>query len=94
MKIVGSPVDAYLRTSLVGVGAPRRAQPVDKGGAEGAASSEAAHVTISAAARALVTGTDAPVDQAKVEMLKGKIADGSFRVEPETIAARLLDKIG
>ncbi len=88
-------VDAYVRTSQVQVGATRPTPPVASGAGGGAArTSEATHVTISEEARAMIAGATPPVDRAKVDALRTKIADGTFQVDAKAVAERLLDKIG
>ncbi len=89
MKVYTKPLDAYLRTSVVGARAGRPAERLSVG----ASSSTAAEVTISAEARALMSsGSAAPqaVESAKVEALKASIANGTFQVNPMVIAEKLL----
>ena len=40
-----------------------------------------------------MAGASAPVDPGKIEGLKAKIADGTFHVDPHTVAARIVDKL-
>jgi flagellar biosynthesis anti-sigma factor FlgM len=92
MKIGSRIVDAYMKTSVVGATSPARES---HGASPTAASStsDAAQVTISEEARALMAGASAPVDHAKVEALKAKIAEGTFKVDPHTVAKRIVDKL-
>ena len=82
-----------MKTSVVGPTSPAREAHGTKPTAATPASSDAAQVTISEEARALMSGASAPVDHAKVEGLKAKIAEGSFKVDPHTVAARIVDKL-
>jgi negative regulator of flagellin synthesis FlgM len=92
MKIGSRIVDAYLKTSVVGPTSPARES---HGAAPTAApgSSDAAQVTISEEARALMAGASAPVDHGKVEAIKAKIAEGTFKVDPHKVASRIVDKL-
>ena len=47
-------------------------------------------VSLSGSARALVGGTDAPVNMNKVTEIRQKIADGSYRIDAARIADSLL----
>ena len=63
----------------------------------GAAKSEAGvadtdRLDLTASARVLGdSGTDAPIDSARVDKLRQAIADGSYRIDADRIAGRLLD---
>jgi len=92
MKIGSRIVDAYMKTSVVGPTSPaRESQGAIKAATPG--STDAAHVSISEEARALMAGASAPVDTAKINGLKAQIADGTFHVDPHTVAARIVDKL-
>jgi len=92
MKIGSRIVDAYMKTSLVGATSPARPS---QGASPTAAPShtDAAQVTISEEARALMAGASAPVDHNKIEALKTKIAEGTFKVDPHAVAKRIVDKL-
>ena len=92
MKIGSRIVDAYMKTSVVGPTSPARES---QGAIPAAAASptDAAQVTISEEARALMAGASAPVDHGKIESIKSQIAEGTFKVDPHTVAARLVDKL-
>ena len=92
MKIGSRIVDAYMKTSVVG---PTSAARESQGTASTAAASpsDAAEVSISEEARALMAGASAPVDHSKIESLKTRIAEGTFKVDAHAVAARLVDKL-
>lgn len=91
--ITGNPaLDAYHRMAVSPVAAARpvdRSQAVDPQGAAGGA---AAEVRISARARDLAA--EGRVDTQKVEALKQQIADGTYRVDSQAIASRMIDQLG
>jgi flagellar biosynthesis anti-sigma factor FlgM len=51
-------------------------------------------VTISAEAREKALESAGSIDEKKVATLKSRIDDGTYRVDPQVLAARLLDKLG
>jgi flagellar biosynthesis anti-sigma factor FlgM len=56
--------------------------------------SEAAHVTISAQGRELAAGAADAIDEKKVAALKERIQEGTYKVNSQILASRLLDKLG
>lgn len=89
--ITGNVSDAYQRFAVKSVNAtaPQSVGATDK--ATRAASPEAAKVSISAQARDMAaSGVNTP----KVEALKAAIADGSFKVNSQVVAQRILDGFG
>jgi len=92
LKVFTRPLDAYVRTSMVGVSKTRKADSTTGAVTDRPATTEAASVTISEEARALVAGAAAPVDRAKVDSLRASIADGTYQVDSKMIAERMLDK--
>ena len=93
MKVHSPALDAYVRTASVHpVGSAQSPSPV--GASTDAAKSEAAHVTISSEARELAAGAADAIDEKKVAALKERIQDGTYRVNPQILAARLLEKLG
>ena len=82
-----------MKTSVVGPTSPARESQGAKPAAAPHSSTDAAQVSISEEARALMAGASAPVDPGKIEGLKAKIADGTFHVDPHTVAARIVDKL-
>ncbi|MDE2400265.1 MAG: flagellar biosynthesis anti-sigma factor FlgM [Burkholderiales bacterium] len=52
--------------------------------------SESAKVTLSSAASNLLAGTDPAFDANKVSKVKQSIDDGSYKVDPEVIADKLI----
>jgi negative regulator of flagellin synthesis FlgM len=55
-----------------------------------AAASGSAKVQLSSTAQSLLEGTDGGFDQAKVDRVRQAIADGSYKVNPEAIADKLI----
>lgn len=94
MKGVGNnpAIDAYQRMAVSPVAGVRPAERADAGTQP--ALSRAAEVSISAQARELAASqTEGGFDVQKVEALKAKINDGSFQVNPQLVAERLLDRL-
>lgn len=89
--ITGNVSDAYQRFAVK----PLNATPQQPVGATDrttrAASPEAAKVSISAQARDMASSG---VNTQKVEALKASIADGSFKVNSQVVAQRILDGFG
>jgi negative regulator of flagellin synthesis FlgM len=92
MKIGSRIVDAYMKTSVVGPTSPAR-ESQGTASTAAASPSDAAEVSISEEARALMAGASAPVDHSKIESLKTQIAEGTFKVDAHAVAARLVDKL-
>src|SRR5262245_37411359 len=96
MKGIGNnpAIDAYQRmavSSVSNVRAPERVEP----GTPQQAPTRAAEVRISAEARELaVSQAEGGFDVQKVQALKTKINDGSFQINPQLVAERLLDRSG
>jgi flagellar biosynthesis anti-sigma factor FlgM len=91
MKVHSPALDAYVRTSVQPVGG---SAPPPPAASSEAVSSEAAQVTITAAAREKAAESAAGIDEKKVSSLKQQIQEGTYRVNPQILAARLLDKLG
>lgn len=93
--ITGNPaLDAYHRMGITPVGGARPVQQTHASPStpEG---SQAAQVTISARARDLASESAGQgVDAAKVESLRNQIADGSYRSDPQKIAAKMIEQLG
>jgi flagellar biosynthesis anti-sigma factor FlgM len=92
MKIGSRIVDAYTKTSVVGATSPAR-EVEHSAPAAAPSHTDAAHVSISEEARALMAGASAPVDHSKIEGLKAKIAEGTFKVDARAVAASIVDKL-
>jgi negative regulator of flagellin synthesis FlgM len=82
------------------VDAVGRAPEVERAAEAEAARQYADAVKVSVSERARALSTQKPVapsaegfDAAKVERLRAQIADGSFRVDPDAIAQKLLDEV-
>jgi flagellar biosynthesis anti-sigma factor FlgM len=92
MKVHSHAIDAYARTALAST---TPARPVEPPATQVASSSnEAAHVTVSAEARALAASGGAGIDETKVAALKKQIADGEYRVNPQMLAMRIIESLG
>lgn len=84
-------LDAYQRMSVQKVGStPTVERPQGSIQGKGA---EAAQVSISSEARKLAASSP-EVDVQKVEALKARLAAGTFKINPEEIAARLVATSG
>lgn len=82
-----SVLDAYQRMAVRPVDGPRAPQAV--GGAEPGGHEQAATVSISTEARQLA-GAERSMDVAKVESLKSSIGNGTYRVDAQAVARRML----
>jgi flagellar biosynthesis anti-sigma factor FlgM len=94
--ITGNPVlDAYQRGGVSKVGA---AKPVEQAAAlapsSGGASTSAVEVSISPQARDLAAHAAPPINHAKVEDVKSKISQGTFHIDSQLVAKRLLSALG
>lgn len=94
--ITGNPaLDAYHRMAISPVGAARPLGRVEQTAPGNAASTQAAEVKISAHARDLATeAAERGVDVQKVEALKQRIAEGTFRVDAHAVASRMIEQLG
>ena len=89
MKVYTKPLDAYMRTSVVGA---RAGRPAERSTVDPSLST-AAEVSISAEARAMMAGAvdvSAGVDRAKVDALRASVLSGSYRLNPMLVAERML----
>ncbi|MFM2119941.1 MAG: hypothetical protein RL722_1409 [Pseudomonadota bacterium] len=59
-------------------------------GGAAASTGSSAQVQLSSTAKALLEGADGGFDQAKVDRVKASIADGSYKINPEAIADKLI----
>jgi len=95
MKVNHPAVDAYVRTSRVSApNAVDRASEQEPASSEAPASTEASSVTISPEARALATGAGEAASGAKVQHLRDQVANGTFQVDAQLVAKRMLNVIG
>jgi flagellar biosynthesis anti-sigma factor FlgM len=96
MKVNHQAVDAYVRTSRVsapnGVDRAPEQQPATSEAAP--SHTEAASVSISPEARALAAGANGAASGAKVQHLREKVANGTFHVDPQLVAKRMLNVTG
>jgi flagellar biosynthesis anti-sigma factor FlgM len=89
-----SALEAYRRVALAPVNPSAHSAPAANVGTAERSPAQAAKVSISAEARDLAVQGDAKVNQKKVDALKAKISDGSFQVNSQLVASRLLDTQG
>jgi flagellar biosynthesis anti-sigma factor FlgM len=93
MKIDNRVLNAYQRSGVTGVTGKGPAQaPAPVASEKSPGAGEAAKVTISAEARALAKASP-DFDPAKVDALKQKVDAGEYKVDSQTVARRLLDKL-
>lgn len=94
--ITGNPaLDAYNRMAIGPVGGARPVQRPEASPATSQGGSEAAQVTISSRARDLASESAGQgIDTAKVESLRSQIAEGSYRSDPQKIAAKMIEQLG
>jgi flagellar biosynthesis anti-sigma factor FlgM len=95
--ITGNPVlDAYQRGGVSKVGAAKPAEPAAAATANASSgpSTSAVEVSISPQARDLAASSSQPVNYAKVEAVKSKIADGTFHIDSKVVAQKLLSALG
>jgi len=87
MKVHSHALDAYTRTALTPINPARATTPSESVGGDAAA-----HVTVSAEARALAARSQGDgYDAHKVAALKAKVDEGSYAVNAQQLAVRLLD---
>ena len=91
MKINTRAIDAYQRVAAVAQ-KPSVAGPSTVADTE-RRPSEAASVSISPEARALAKASEAPFDAQKVASLKQQVDAGTYKVDSNVVAQRLLDKL-
>ncbi|HEX2730646.1 MAG TPA: flagellar biosynthesis anti-sigma factor FlgM [Polyangiaceae bacterium] len=92
--INGNPaLDAYQRVAVTSVNATRPVAKPSEGDAQALPSEHAAKVSISNTARELV-GSKSSHGAERVQELKQKIEDGTFQVNPQMIASRMMDALG
>lgn len=89
--ITGNPTLAYQRFAVQPVSGAQQSQGTQVKPTTTQAT-EAAKVTISAQAREIAGSST--VNTQKVEALKTSIADGSFKVDPNVVAQRMLEGLG
>lgn len=92
--ITGNPaLDAYHRMAINPVGGAR---PVDRPevSTPSPTNSAAAQVSISSRARDLASESARDIDVAKVDALKQRVQDGSFRADATMIAQRMMEQLG
>lgn len=93
--ITGNPaLDAYHRMAVSPVGAARPVERAAGAASTGTGGAAAAEVKISARARDLAAEANTNVDAQKVEALKQRIAEGSFRIDSQAVATKLIEQLG
>jgi negative regulator of flagellin synthesis FlgM len=93
--ITGNPaLDAYHRMGISPVGGTRSVDRPEASPSGRVADSSAAEVKISSRARDLaVESASQGVDSAKVEALRKQIAEGTYRSDPQAIAAKMIEQL-
>lgn len=93
--ITGNPaLDAYHRMAVSPVGAARPVERPVTAASTGTGGAAAAEVKISARARDLAAEANSTVDAQKVDALKQRILEGSFRIDSQAIATKLIEQLG
>ena len=95
--ITGNPVlDAYQRGGVSKVGAAKAVEHSNAAApsAGSGPGSAAVEVSISSQARDLAAQASQPVNYAKVESVKDKLAQGTFKIDSHLVAQRLLSALG
>jgi flagellar biosynthesis anti-sigma factor FlgM len=95
--ITGNPVlDAYQRGGVSKVGAAKAVEqsPGALPSAGTGPGSAAVEVAISPQARDLAANSSQPVNHAKVEDVKDRLAQGTFQIDSHVVAERLLSALG
>lgn len=87
MRINGHAIDAYSRVALT----PQGSTPKVATSNQSAGSGEAAEVNVSDEAKALAATAS---NEKKVADLKASVDNGTYRVNTQILAARLLDTLG
>jgi flagellar biosynthesis anti-sigma factor FlgM len=91
MRVHSHALEAYSRVALPTVSAPKA--PASAASTVSTPGTEAAEISVSDEARALAARASS-VDETKVAELKARIEDGSYAVNTQMLAARLLDTLG
>ncbi len=89
MKI-GNPSDKAVSGASAKTEATPSTKTTGKTGSLDGGVSESAKVTLSNAASTLLSGADPTFDANKVSQVKQSIDDGSYKVDPEAIADKLI----
>ena len=91
MKISNQALQAYGRATTSSTTAPTTAGSDKSQAQQATAGTDPAQVSISAEARALASASSS-YNEAKVSSIKSKIANGTYQVDPQQIAQRMLDE--
>jgi negative regulator of flagellin synthesis FlgM len=84
-------LDAYQRMAVSPVGGAKPASPTQPQGQTDERSADAAKVSISSQARSLAAqAASGPVDTQKVSELKTQLTAGTYQIDPQRIASRML----
>jgi len=89
-----SALEAYRRVALAPVNPSAPTAPAEKVGTAERSPTQAAKVSISAEARDLAVQGDAKVNQKKIDALKAQISEGTFQVNSQLVASRIIDTQG
>ncbi len=87
-------LSAYTKMGVGPVGSAGPVAPTSAATPTSPAQNSAAQVTISSRARDMAAEADSSIDLAKVESLRQSISDGSFRIDPQQVAAQMMQQLG
>lgn len=92
MKVHNQAIEAYSQSSVSRVADAKGATPVAKQKESSASSTEAAYLSISQEARELAASSQS-TENSKVAELRQKIEAGTFKIDSDLVAQRLLDHL-
>lgn len=85
-----APAISQVAGNSAGNTEPHGTGKAGKAGAPAAASNTSTSVKLSSTAQALLDGADGGFDQAKVDRVRQSISDGTYKINPEAIADKLI----
>jgi negative regulator of flagellin synthesis FlgM len=85
-----APAISQVAGNSAGTGESHGTAKAGKAGAPAPASNTGTSVKLSNTAKALLDGTDGGFDQAKVDRVRQSISDGTYKINPEAIADKLI----
>jgi negative regulator of flagellin synthesis FlgM len=85
-----APAISQVAGNSAGSTEPQGTGKTNKAGAAAATSNAGTSVKLSSTAKALLDGADGGFDQAKVDRVRQSISDGTYKINPEAIADKLI----